>query len=76
MDNWGPKTYMHSTSPYDGTEPVILLRPKDMHARPNHQPTMHSLIDLETYSYNNDLSIISKFAFNFNVKNLSSHLYH
>ena len=24
------------TSPYDGTEPVILLRPEDMHARVNH----------------------------------------
>ena len=36
------------TSPYDGTEPVILLRPEDMHASPNHQPTMYSLIDLET----------------------------
>ena len=46
------------TSPYDGTEPVILLCPEDMHASPNHQPTVHSLIDLETYSYNNDLSII------------------
>ena len=43
------------TSPYDGTEPVILLCPEDMQASPNHQPTMHSLIDLETYSYNNDL---------------------
>ena len=31
------------SSPYDGTEPVILLRPEDMHASPNHQPTMHSL---------------------------------
>ena len=45
------------TSPYDGTEPVILLRPEDMHASPNHQPTMHSLIDLETYSYNNDYKL-------------------
>ena len=43
------------TSPYDGTGSVTLLRPEDMHASPNHQPTMHSLIDLETYSYNNDL---------------------
>ena len=25
------------TSPYDGTEPVILLRPEDMHARVNHK---------------------------------------
>ena len=56
MDNWGSKTACTST--YDGTVPVILLRPEDMHASPkspNHQPTMHSLIDLETYSYNNDL---------------------
>ena len=35
------------TSPYDGTEPVILLRPEDMHARVNHQLTMRSHIDLE-----------------------------
>ena len=27
-------------SPYDGTEPVILLRPEDMHERVNHQLTM------------------------------------
>ena len=33
------------TSPYDGTEPVILLRPEDMHARVNHQLTMRSHID-------------------------------
>ena len=35
------------TSPYDGTEPVILLRPEDMHACLNHQLTMRSYIDLE-----------------------------
>ena len=35
------------TSPYDGTEPVILLRPEDMHARLSHQLTMRSHIDLE-----------------------------
>ena len=36
------------TSPYDGTEPVILLRPEDMHARVNHQLTMRiSHIDLD-----------------------------
>ena len=39
------------TSPYDGTEPVILLRPQDMHARVNHQLTMRSHIDLEMHSY-------------------------
>ena len=33
------------TSPYDGTEPMILLRPEDMHARVNHQLTMRSHID-------------------------------
>ena len=44
------------TSPYDGTEPVILLRPEDMRARLNHQLTMYSLKDLKTYSYNNDIS--------------------
>ena len=33
------------TSPYDGTEPVILLRPEDMHALVNHQLTMRSHID-------------------------------
>ena len=38
------------TSPYDGTEPVILLRPEDMHASLNHQLTISSNIDLETYS--------------------------
>ena len=43
------------TSPYDGTQPVILLRPEDMHARPNHQLTMSiSHIDLEIYSYANE----------------------
>ena len=65
MDNWGSKTYMHIALRW--SEPVILLRPEDMHASPNHQPTMHRLIDLETYSYNNDLSLISIYAFNFNV---------
>ena len=38
-----------NTSPYDGTEPVILLRPEDMHARVNHQPTMCSHVDLEIH---------------------------
>ena len=52
MDNWDPKPAR--TSPYDGTEPVLLLRPEDMHASPNHQPNMRSLIDLVTYSCNND----------------------
>ena len=33
------------TSPYDGTEPVILLRPEDMRARLIHQLPMHSYID-------------------------------
>ena len=43
------------TSPYDGTEPVILLRPEDIHARPNHQLTMGiSHIDWELYSYDNE----------------------
>ena len=36
--NWRLKTAR--ISPYDGTEPVILLRPEDMHAHPNHQLTM------------------------------------
>ena len=35
------------TSPYDGTEPVILLRPENMHARLNDHLTMCSHIDLE-----------------------------
>ena len=44
------------TSPYDGTEPVRLLSPEDMHQRLNHQLTMHiSHIDLEIHSYNNEL---------------------
>ena len=43
------------TFPYDSTEPVILLRPKDMHARLNHQLTMRSRIDLKIHSYNNEL---------------------
>ena len=34
-------------SPYDGTEPVILFCPEDMHARVNHQLAMRSHIDLE-----------------------------
>ena len=43
------------TSPYDGTEPVILLRSEDMHAHPNHQLTMRiSDIVLEIHSYNNE----------------------
>ena len=43
------------TSPYDGTELVILLRPVDMHASPNHQLSMHnSHIDLEIYSCDNE----------------------
>ena len=42
------------TSPYDGTEPVILLRPEDMRACLNHQLPMHSHIDLEIYSDNNE----------------------
>ena len=41
------------TSPYDGTEPVILLRPEDMHARLNHQLTMCGHIKLKIHSYNN-----------------------
>ena len=44
MDNWRLKP-AH-------TEPVILLRPEDMHARVNHQLTMRSHIDLEIHSYN------------------------
>ena len=44
------------TFSYDGTEPVILHRPEDMHARLNHQLTMrNSHIDLEIHSYNNEL---------------------
>ena len=42
------------TSPYDGTEPMILLHPEDMHARVNHQLTMRSHIYLEIYSYDNE----------------------
>ena len=43
------------TSPYDdGTGTVILLRPEDMHERLNHQLTVHSYVDLEIYSYNNE----------------------
>ena len=53
MDNWRLKTAR--TSSYDGTEPVILHRPEDMHARLNHQLTMrNSHIDLEIYSDNNE----------------------
>ena len=52
-DNWRLKTAR--ISPYDGTEPVILLRPEDMHAHPNHQLTMRiSDIDLEIHSHNNE----------------------
>ena len=51
-DNWRPKTA--GTSPYDGTEPVILLRPEGMRARLNHQLSMHSHIDFEIYSDNNE----------------------
>ena len=45
------------TSPYDGMHGArdTKLRPEDMRTSPNHQPTMHSLLDLEKYSYNNDL---------------------
>ena len=44
------------TSPHDGTEPVILLRPEDKHEHLNHQLTMRiSHIDLEIHSYNNEL---------------------
>ena len=35
------------TSPYDATEPVILLHPEDMHARLSHQLTMRSHINLK-----------------------------
>ena len=42
------------TSPYDGTEPVILLRPEDMRARLNHQLPMHSHIAFEIYSDTNE----------------------
>ena len=52
-DNWRLKTAR--ISPYDGTEPVILLRPEDMYAHPNHQLTMRiNDIDLEIHSYNNE----------------------
>ena len=55
------------TSPYDGTKPVILLRPEDMHERLNHQLTMHiSHIYLEIHSYKNDLQNESKFVSKFN----------
>ena len=56
MYNWGPKTDTHIPLRWHGvTEPVILhvLRPEVMHASQNHQPAMHSLINLETYSDNN-----------------------
>ena len=39
---------------YDGTEPVILLRPEDMRARPDHQLPMHSCVDWEIYNDNNE----------------------
>ena len=53
IDNWRLKTAR--ISPYDGTEPVILLRLEDMHARPSQQLTMRiSHIDLEIYSDNNE----------------------
>ena len=44
------------TSPYDGTEPVILLvlRPEDMRARPDHQLPMHSCVNWEIYGDNNE----------------------
>ena len=51
-DNWRPKTRTHI--PYDGTEPVILLRPEDMRARLNRQLPMHSHIDFEIYSDTNE----------------------
>ena len=49
-DSWRPKTPAR-TSPYDGTEPVKLLRPEDMHARPDHQLPMHMFLfdGLELY---------------------------
>ena len=42
------------TSPYDGTEPVMLLRPEDMRARPDHQLPMHSCVNWEIYNDNNE----------------------
>ena len=42
------------TSSYDGTEPAILLHPEDMRARLNDQLPMHSHIDFEIYSDNNE----------------------
>ena len=53
-DSWRPKTFYLLTSPYDGTEPVILLRPEDMRARPDHQLPMHSCVDWEIYSDSNE----------------------
>ena len=65
-ENWRLKTAC--TSPYDDTEPVILLRPEDMHERLNHQLTMRiSRIDLEIHSYNNKLQNKSKFVSKLNV---------
>ena len=42
------------TSPYDGTEPVILLRPEDMHPSLNHQPTIRSPIYTTVFFFTND----------------------
>ena len=52
VDSWRPKTRTHI--PYYGTEPVILLRPEDMRARPDHQLPMHSCVDWEIYNDNNE----------------------
>ena len=42
------------TSPYDGTEPVILLRPEDMHPSLNYQPTIRSTIYITVFFFTND----------------------
>ena len=36
------------------TEPMIVLRHEDMRSRPDHQLPMHSYVDLEIYSDNNE----------------------
>ena len=50
-DSWRPKTRTHI--PLRWHEPVILLRPEDMRARPDHQLPMHSCVDWEIYGDNN-----------------------
>ena len=68
--NWKfKKTHAHPLTM--ARNPVILLCPEDIRARPNHQPTMHSHKNLQVsviiiyYSYKN---ILEKFIMDLSVK--------